>query len=82
MTSNTPNNNSKTYLRMFIYFGTSILITFFSLVDTIEADKISDLSQFEWIKLLVKSFVPSLISIKAYFDDTHAASIGEKEDVQ
>ena len=82
MTSNTPNNNSKTYLRMFIYFGTSILITFFSLVDTIEADKISDLSQFEWIKLLVKSFVPSLISIKAYFDDTHAASIGEKEDAQ
>jgi hypothetical protein len=82
MASNSPNNNSKTYLRMFIYFATSILITFFSLVDTIEADKISDLSQFDWIKLLVKSFVPSLISIKAYFDDTHAASIGEKADDQ
>lgn len=82
MTSNSPNNNTKTYLRMFIYFGTSILITFFSLVDTIEADKISDLSQFEWIKMFVKSLVPSLISIKAYFDDTHSSSNGESGDVQ
>jgi hypothetical protein len=82
MASKTPNNNNKTYLRMFIYFGTSILITFFSLVDTIEADKITDLSQFEWIKLAVKSLVPSLISIKAYFDDTHASSNGESGDAQ
>lgn len=82
MSINNSNNNSKTYLRMFIYFFTSILITFFSLVDTIDADKISDLSQFEWIKILVKSFIPSLISIKAYFDDTHASSTGVSENVE
>jgi hypothetical protein len=30
----------------------------------------------------VKSLIPSLISIKAYFDDTHASSNGESGDAQ
>lgn len=63
------------YLRMVIYMIVTMLITFFSVLDSMDIDKIKDLSNMDWIKILIKSSLPALISIKAYFDDSSRTNI-------
>jgi len=58
------------YLRMAIYMVVTMLITLFSVLDTMDIDKIKNLSNMEWIKIIIKSSLPALISLKAYFDDS------------
>jgi hypothetical protein len=64
------NKNVKIYSRMIIYTFLTVIITFFSLIDTLDVHSLSSVSQMDWIKLLCKSFATGLISLKAFFDDT------------
>jgi hypothetical protein len=58
--------NGEIYLRMFLYIFVTMLITFLSVLDTIT--DVNSLSNFEWIKIIAKSSIPGLISLKAYLD--------------
>lgn len=58
------------YLKMFFYVVLTMLITFFTLIDTMTVDQLKNLSNLEWIKLAIKSSLPALISLKAFFDDS------------
>jgi hypothetical protein len=58
--------NGDIYFKMFLYIFVTMLITFLSLLDTIT--DVNNLSNFEWIKIIAKSSIPGLISLKAYLD--------------
>ena len=62
------NNNNKIYLKMAFYFIITTTITFVTLMDTIDANTISSITTFEWVKLALKSSIPSLMTIKAFVD--------------
>lgn len=62
------NNNNKIYLKMAFYFIITTTITFVTLMDTIDSHTISSITTFEWVKLALKSAVPSLMTIKAFVD--------------
>lgn len=55
---------------MFFYMALTMLITFFTLIDTMTIDQLKNLTNLEWIKLVIKSSLPALISLKAFFDDS------------
>ena len=56
----------KVYIRMLLYAFITMLITFLSLVDSIT--DIDTMTKLAWFKLIAKSSVPALISVKAYLD--------------
>jgi hypothetical protein len=62
------NNNSKIYIKMFFYFIVTTLMTFATLLDTIDTHTINTITAFDWIKLSLKAIVPSLMTIKAFID--------------
>jgi hypothetical protein len=39
-------------------------------LDTIDSHTINTLTQFDWTKLILKSILPSLITVKAFIDPT------------
>jgi hypothetical protein len=53
---------------MAFYFIITTTITFVTLMDTIDANTISSITTFEWVKLALKSAIPSLMTIKAFVD--------------
>lgn len=53
---------------MFLYVIVSTIISFISLLDSINVDDFHQISNLEWFKLVFKSFLPSLISVKAFLD--------------
>jgi len=63
-------NKYKVHIRMGAYFLVSALITFGTLLDSIEYRNFSDLTSLEWLKLGLKSLLPSFVSLKAFLDTT------------
>jgi hypothetical protein len=57
------------------YVFVTTVITFVSLIDSIEVRHFSDVSNLEWLKLLLKSLLPGFVSLKAFLD----TSINNKE---
>lgn len=53
---------------MFLYVFISTIISFVSLVDTIDAHYFDQVSNLDWIKIVLKSLTPGLISLKAFID--------------
>lgn len=64
------NYNNKIYVKMFFYFIITTVITFSTVLDTIDASHINNMTVFEWIKMVLKSIIPSLVTIKAFVDPT------------
>ena len=62
------NYNNKIYIKMFFYFIVTTIITFSAVLDTLDTDSINNITTFTWIKLILKSIIPSLITIKAFID--------------
>lgn len=62
------NYNNKTYIKMFFYFIITTVITFSTVLDTIDATHINSMTAFEWVKMVLKSIIPSLVTIKAFVD--------------
>ena len=62
--------NFEFFLKMFLYVFVTTIITFCSLVDTISADNLSAITGLEWMKIILKSLVPGLVSLKAFLDTT------------
>jgi len=62
--------NFKLFSRMFFYVFVTTVITFVSLLDTVDSHHISDVTNLDWIKMGLKSVVPGLISLKAFLDTT------------
>lgn len=65
-------------LKMSLYVFISTIITFCSLVDTIDAHQFDHVSNLDWIKIGLKSLVPGMISLKAYLDN----SLNDKNNVK
>ena len=53
---------------MFFYFIVTTIITFSAVLDTLDTDSINTITTFTWVKLILKSIIPSLITIKAFID--------------
>ena len=53
---------------MFFYFTITTIITFSAVLDTLDTDSINNITTFAWVKLILKSLIPSLITIKAFVD--------------
>jgi hypothetical protein len=64
------NSTASIIAKMSIYVFISTVITFCSLVDTIDAHQFSQVSNLDWIKIILKSLVPGMISLKAYLDNS------------
>lgn len=64
------NSSVSAVLKMSLYVFISTIITFCSLVDTIDAHQFDQVSNLDWIKIGLKSIVPGLISLKAYIDNS------------
>ena len=62
------NYNNKIYIKMFFYFIVTTIITFSAVLDTLDTDSINNITTFTWVKLILKSIIPSLITIKAFID--------------
>ena len=62
--------NFNLYLRMFLYVFITTVITFVSLLDTIDKSNLSDISNLDWIKICLKSLLPGFISLRAFLDTT------------
>jgi nucleoside recognition membrane protein YjiH len=62
------NYNNKIYVKMFFYFIITTVITFSTVLDTIDATHINSMTAFEWVKMILKSVIPSLVTIKAFVD--------------
>jgi hypothetical protein len=58
----------KLFGKMFLYVFISTIISFVSLVDTIDAHYFDQVSNLDWIKIVLKSLTPGLISLKAFID--------------
>lgn len=54
--------------KMFLYVFVSTIISFVSLIDTVEAHYFDQVSNLDWVKIILKSLVPGLISLKAFLD--------------
>ena len=55
---------------MSAYVFVTTVITFVTLLDTIEGRNFSDISNLEWVKLFLKSLLPGFVSLKAFLDTT------------
>ena len=64
------NYNNKTYIKMLFYFIITTVITFSTVLDTIDESHINNITVFEWVKMVLKSIIPSLVTIKAFVDPT------------
>lgn len=58
----------KLFGKMFLYVFISTIISFVSLVDTLDAHYFDQVSNLDWIKIVLKSLTPGLISLKAFID--------------
>ena len=58
----------KLLCKMFLYVFVSTVISFVSLIDTVDAHYFDQVSNLDWIKIVLKSLVPGLISLKAFID--------------
>ena len=58
------------YFRMGSYVIVTTVITFVSLLDSIEGRNFSDVTNLEWVKLCLKSLLPGFVSLKAFLDTT------------
>ena len=58
----------KLFGKMSLYVFITTLITFVSLVDTLDVHHLDQISSLDWIKMFLKSLVPGLISLKAFLD--------------
>lgn len=56
------------YFRMGAYVIVTTVITFVSMLDTIEGRNFSDITNLEWVKLCLKSLLPGFVSLKAFLD--------------
>jgi hypothetical protein len=74
MSNEARNPMDNMYLRMAIYMLVTMLITLFSVLDSMDIEKIKNLTNIEWVKLVIKSSLPALISLKAYFDDSSVSN--------
>ena len=61
---------SKMYVRMSLYIGITAIITFLTLIDSFTNEQIETFTDLDWLRLTFKSFIPSLVSLKAYLDST------------
>ncbi len=52
------------------YVIVTTVITFVSLLDSIEGRNFSDVTNLEWVKLCLKSLLPGFVSLKAFLDTT------------
>jgi len=73
------NSSVSSVLKMSLYVFISTIITFCSLVDTIDAHQFDAVSNLDWIKIGLKSLVPGMISLKAYIDNSLNEVKTEKE---
>ena len=53
---------------MSLYVIVSGVISFISLLDTLNVEHINDISNMEWIKIVFKSILPGLVSVRAFLD--------------
>ena len=67
-----------TYAKMFLYTAVTGIITFVSLLDTIDVNHINDMNKIEWLKIILKSSLPSLVSLKAFLDTSVNAEVNNK----
>ena len=58
----------KLLAKMSLYVFISTIISFVSLIDTLDAHYFDQISNLDWIKILLKSLAPGLISLKAFID--------------
>lgn len=58
------------YFRLLTYVLVTGLITFISIISDSKYTSFSDIKGFDWFMLIAKSFLPSLVSLKAYFDQS------------
>lgn len=63
--------------KMSLYVFISTIISFVSLVDTLDAHYFDQISNLDWIKIFLKSLAPGLISLKAFLD----TSINESKNI-
>jgi len=54
--------------KMSLYVFVSTIISFVSLLDTLDAHYFDQVSNLDWIKIFFKSLAPGLISLKAFLD--------------
>lgn len=54
--------------KMSLYVFISTIISFVSLIDTLDAHYFDQISNLDWIKIFLKSLAPGLISLKAFLD--------------
>ena len=54
--------------KMSLYVFVSTIISFVSLIDTLDAHYFDQISNLDWIKIFLKSLAPGLISLKAFLD--------------
>jgi hypothetical protein len=58
----------KLLVKMSLYVFVSTIISFVSLLDTLDAHYFDQVSNLDWIKIFLKSLAPGLISMKAFLD--------------
>lgn len=75
------NYNIKIYIKMFFYFTITTIITFSAVLDTLDTDSINNITTFAWIKLILKSIIPSLITIKAFIDPSVNEILNENSQI-
>jgi hypothetical protein len=67
-----------TYTKMFLYTAVTGIITFVSLLDTIDVNHLNDMNKIEWLKIILKSSLPSLVSLKAFLDTSVSTEVNNK----
>jgi len=67
-----------TYTKMFLYTAVTGIITFVSLLDTIDVNHLNDMNKVEWLKIVLKSSLPSLVSLKAFLDTSVSTEVNNK----
>jgi hypothetical protein len=71
--------NAKLFGKMFLYIFVTTIITFVSLVDTLDAHYFNQISDLDWIKIGLKSLAPGLISLKAFLDTSMNESVAKPQ---
>jgi hypothetical protein len=67
--------------RMFLYVFVSTIISFVSLIDTMDAHHFDQVTNLDWIKIVLKSLLPGLISLKAFMD-TSMTDVNSKINIE
>ncbi len=68
------------YFRLLTYVVVTGLITFISIISDSKYTSFSEIQGFEWFLLISKSLLPSLVSLKAYFDQSFSGFLNREED--